>query len=402
MVCNSLGVRELKGIADLNYKELDSLSLEEKSNLLMEEYRIYEINSVLQYEISELNEKKIIRLLESIIEAEANFQITQEGEYPAKLVADVASHSDFNEDEFFEYLKILFLNDYIDVFKDEDFPVAKESKNVIIENNPDLTYQLRYNLHRLYRNNRELFNEENFSGIENYNSESQMYYSFLKYGTIVEKICSYQTLIRLSNKGMHYLHFITSKRSVELMHKHEKTLVAITEAKEKQESLLETFENYKTEQDENIGSINNLINNHSSKIENFYKDITTIISLMLAAFALIGVNISAIPKIESNFTANLLAINLSLILCLLVLFYILRVIVYNSKIDNNHFYIILVITIVGIIGVFVFLGFNHESKIEVIEKKYQHMLNDYKDDNEENISSLEEQIKKLEQKLEGN
>lgn len=392
----------MKELADLNFKELDSLTKEEITELLNKEFEMTEVNSSIQFNIEDLDENTIIKFLELIMNVKSNFQITEGGEYPAKSVADIFHHSKMEEHEFFVQLKVLYLNDYIEYFETEYFNINKDSRDVIFENSIDATYQIRYNLHRLYRNHKELFNEEWFNGFESPGSEAKMYHKFLNYGTLLEKICSYQTLIRLSNKGMHYLHFVTSKKSTELMHKQEETLSKISEAKIEQTNLLDTFEQHKLQQNNNIESINTLINNHSDKIKDFYKDVTTILSLMVAAFAVIGVNISAIPKIESNFTANLLAMNLSLILCLLVLFYILRVIVYDDKINNKHFYSILSITIIGIIGVFVFLGFNHESKIDVIEVKYQEMIQNYSNKNEENISNLEKQIKQLEKELEKN
>ncbi|WP_312471224.1 hypothetical protein [Neobacillus sp.] len=385
-------------LANLIYKELDSLSLEEKINLLEKEFNMYQSNRTIQYEINDLNENTIIKLLESVMNAKSSFQITQGGEYPAKLVADIYKYSNFGESEFFDHLKILYLNDYIEYVKVEEFDIKEESPEVIYDNHSqfDTTLQLRFNLHRLYRTNRELFNEERYIGLESIGSEARMYYRFLDYGTIIDKICSYETLMRLSNKGMHYLHFFTSKRSIELMHKQEDMLEAVNEATTEQTRILDSFEQHKIEQDNNIESIHSLINNHSDKIKAFYKDITTILSIMVAAFAVIGVNLSAIPKIDSNFTANVLALNFSLILCLLVLFYILRVIVYDAPINNKHFYSIFSFAIIGIICVFIFLGFNNESKIDVIEKKYQKMLSNYTSKSEEEISIMKRQIEQLE------
>lgn len=390
----------MKELVDLNFEELDSMEIEEKKKLLDKEFEMYEINNSKKYLIDELSESSIVNFLDSVMNSESNHQITQGGEYPAKNVADIFNHSNLEKNEFFENLRILYLNDYIEYFTMEEFDISKDSRDVFYENvdNIDSTYQLRFNLHRLFKTDNELFNEERFYGLESIGSEARMYSRFLFYGTIVDKICSLNTLVRLSNKGMHYLHFFTSKRSIELMYKQEETLKEISETKTEQSRLLKIIEGHKLQQDSNIKSINSLIDRHSKKIKDFYKDITTILSLMLAAFALIGVNISAIPKIESNFTANLLAMNLSLILCLLVLFYILKVIVYDTNIQSKHFYSVLTITVLGIIGVFVFLGFNHESKIEVIEKKYQKIIKDYKVENEQKIKEMEQKIESLEKK----
>lgn len=399
-----MGFKKMSELRNLTYKELDALSLEEKTSLLNKEFDMVQINSAFQWNLDNLNENKIINFLESVMNANSNHQITQGGEYPAKSAKDILNYSNFEENEFYDYLKILYLNDYIEYFKAEVFDINEESRDTIYDNigEVDATHQLRFNLHRLYRNHNELFNEEKYLGLENIGSEPRMYYEFLEYGTIIDIICSHQTKIRLSNKGMHHLHFFTSKKSIELMHKQEEILQVISEAKTEQSQLLDKFSEHKKQQDNSIQSINILINNHSGKINAFYKDITTILSIMVGAFAIIGVNISAIPKIESNFTANLLAMNLSLILCLLVLFYILRVIVYDANINNKHFYTILTITIIGIIGVFIFLGFNHESKLDVIEKKYQEKIKDYTTQNEENISEMKKQIEQLEIQLEKN
>ncbi|EFI67587.1 hypothetical protein BFZC1_15530 [Lysinibacillus fusiformis ZC1] len=121
---------------------------------------------------------------------------------------------------------------------------------------------------------------------------------------------------------------------------------------------------------------------------------------MVAAFAVIGVNISAIPKIESNFTANVLALNLSLIVVLLALFYILKVLVYGDSINLKHFYSLLTFCVLGIISVFLFLGFYHESKIDVIEKKYEEKISDYTNENEKKILELQKQLQQLEKSIE--
>ncbi|MDW8518500.1 hypothetical protein [Priestia flexa] len=192
----------MKELADLNYKELDSLSVEEKLKFLEEEFNMYEMNSQLQYDISQLSENNIIKFLESVVNGKSNFEVTQAGEYPAKKVAGIYKHANIEESEFFELLRILYLNDYVEVFKYKEFHIEEESVNSIFDNTPDNTHQHRYNLHRLYKTSKELFNEENYNGMENKGSEATMYYKFLKYGTIVDKICSYNTLIRLSNKGI--------------------------------------------------------------------------------------------------------------------------------------------------------------------------------------------------------
>lgn len=388
-------------IDELTFKQIDSLSVEEVKGLLNQEYEEYEKNSEIEFEMNSIDSVKMINLLESILNAESNMKITDYGKFPTKLAGDVLKFSKLEEEEFYRYLRILYMNDYIDFLKIGNFNINEESELINGEgiSKIDRSYITRYNLHRIYRSHSNLFNEENFRGFENIGSEEMMYNKLLNYGTIVNCINSPLTSIGLSDKGLHFLHLETSKRSVILVNKQKESLVAINEAKKDQMKLLSDFENHKQTQQNNIDSINDLITDLNSKIKNFYKDITTILSIMVASFALIGVNISAIPKIESNFTANLLAMNLSLILVMLVLFYILKVIVYDSKINSRHFYSILIVTVVGIVGVFIFLGFNHESKVEVIEKKYQEMLQEHTTDNQNKLLEMQNQMEQLEREI---
>lgn len=392
----------MKEFADLDYLELDSLTKEDKQKYLEKEFEISGINTSLLFDLDILEENKVINLLESVMNAKSSREVTQGGVYPAKLVYDIFTYSKIEESEFYNYLKILYLNGFIEYLTLEDFDIELESRKVSFENINfiDPTQQFRYNLHRLYRTDKDLFNEEVYTGLQSLNSEEEMYYRFLNRGGLVEIICSYKPLIRLSNKGMHYLHFVTSKRSLEIMEKQEEILGNIKNTKSEQEELLQTFEENKNEQVKNIKSINISIKKYEKKIKAFYKDITTILSIMVAAFAVIGVNISAIPKIESNFTANVLALNLSLIVVLLALFYILKVLVYGDSINLKRFYSLLTFCVLGIISIFLFLGFYHESKIDVIEKKYEEKISDYTNENGKKILELQKQLQQLEKSIE--
>ncbi|MGG1400196.1 hypothetical protein ABE288_20590 [Bacillus salipaludis] len=397
----------MKALSKYSYKELDSLTIEEKEELLQKEYDIVKNNRSARFELEEIledeNEQELInRILESILNAESPSEVLGEGEYPAKLAVAVLNHSEIGEDKFFEYIRLLYLNDYIDYSRFEEFNIDENSEDRLYDTNINMidpTHQYRYNLHRLYKTNKELFAEGKFKGFEGLGSDLVIYYDILKQGSIIDTICSYESMIKLSNKGMHYLHFITSQKSAELIRKQEETLRLLNETTGKQEALLIEFEKYKEIHSKDIESIKQLINNHTGKINAFYKDITTILSILVAAFAVIGVNISAIPKIESNFTANVLVINLSVILCLLFFFYILRVIVYDLSINNKQFYVLLSIAVIGIIGVFVYLGFNGQNQTNSIEskveKKSDTLFKKYTKENDIKIQTLEQQIKKL-------
>ncbi|EFI67588.1 hypothetical protein BFZC1_15535 [Lysinibacillus fusiformis ZC1] len=263
----------MKEFADLDYLELDSLTKEDKQKFLEKEYEISDINMSLLLDLDNLEENKVINLLESVMNAKSSRQVTQGGVYPAKLVYDILTYSKVDESEFYHYLKILYLNGFIEHLTFEDFDIELESRMIIFENIDflDPTQQFRYNLHRLYRTDKDLFNQEVYTGFQNFNSEEDMYYRFLNRGSLVDIICSSKPLIRLSNKGMHYLHFVTSKRSLEIMEKQEEILENINNTKSEQEELLQTFEENKNEQVKNIKSINISIKKYEKKLKHFIK-----------------------------------------------------------------------------------------------------------------------------------
>jgi hypothetical protein len=70
-------------------------------------------------------------------------------------------------------------------------------------------------------------------------------------------------------------------------------------------------------------------------ISDFYTHIITIIGLLVAVFAIIGINFNSFPKIETDnkviFVTNIMSLNLSLIYCLFILFYLISRMINTSK-----------------------------------------------------------------------
>ena len=68
-------------------------------------------------------------------------------------------------------------------------------------------------------------------------------------------------------------------------------------------------------------------------IQKFHENIFTIFSLMLAVFAIIGLNVAAIPKISEHFIRSIIMINLTLCFSLCAVFTLLNTMLYKEK---NH------------------------------------------------------------------
>lgn len=66
-------------------------------------------------------------------------------------------------------------------------------------------------------------------------------------------------------------------------------------------------------------------------IQKFHENIFTIFSLMLAVFAIIGLNVAAIPKISEHFIRSIVMINLTLCFSLCAVFTLLNTMLYKEK-----------------------------------------------------------------------
>lgn len=80
-----------------------------------------------------------------------------------------------------------------------------------------------------------------------------------------------------------------------------------------------------------IGEIDEKIKGTEKSIKKFNENIFTIFSIMLAIFAVIGINVASIPKIDNNFLLNVIVVNFSVCFSLIVLFYLMNTLLYREK-----------------------------------------------------------------------
>ena len=93
--------------------------------------------------------------------------------------------------------------------------------------------------------------------------------------------------------------------------------------KKSEELILKTEENQAQSSDD--------IKKLENAIKKFHEDIFTIFSLMLAVFAIIGLNVTAIPKISEHFIRNIVMINLTICFSLCAVFTLLNTMLYKEK-----------------------------------------------------------------------
>ncbi|MDM5283776.1 hypothetical protein [Peribacillus frigoritolerans] len=147
----------------------------------------------------------------------------------------------------------------------------------------------------------------------------------------------------------------------------------------------------------------------NKKVNRFYEEISIILGFILAAFSFIGLNISKIPKIDDDLFPKFLIINLSLIVVLIVLFGIIKFLIFDN-IKKNHiigWIISLIVSMVCLLTIIGFLSPKEEErtfkryKNEEIktQKIYEDKIEDLKDIIEKqkvDIDNLKEDIDRLE------
>jgi len=87
-------------------------------------------------------------------------------------------------------------------------------------------------------------------------------------------------------------------------------------------------------------------------IQKFHENIFTIFSLMLAVFAIIGLNVAAIPKISDHFIRNVIMINLTICLSLCIVFTLVSAMLYKEK-NSIIWKLLVLVTIIFLISIIV-------------------------------------------------
>ena len=164
---------------------------------------------------------------------------------------------------------------------------------------------------------------------------------FNQYGSVVNELMSDNMHLEITDNGIYYLNEDMIKHQERLLLEQAEILNSqIAHQRETTTILKETEE-----------KITEKVNSISTKVEKFNESILTILSILVSAFAIIGVNINTIPKITENFIVNIISLNLSVAFSLTLLFYILNRLVFIKKDANLGKLLIALIIVLGLIVV---------------------------------------------------
>lgn len=324
-------------LGTMTKEQLKEMPLDRVKELLQNEWNYCKKHNEIRIEYLGFNEDQhqyAVNILKAYLLSQATMQlsiINPDTPYIAKANWSILETLE-EEDEvkFSHFLKVLYLNGYLQktyAFNVDEFDLNTDFHESFYQP-PTEFIPHEHNLKWIYNNYPQLFScnvlcsDDDKLEIENdchffkeKDTPEEIFKKMILYGTVVEIICSVGSVLSLSHRGMYILHIDQFNKNLELIEEQKELINKIGST----ESKLMTVQ--KAMQKE--------FSNHRTKIRAFYKDIATVLSILVAAFSVIGVNISAIPKIENNFGANVLVINLSLIMVLVTLFYLLKTLVFK-------------------------------------------------------------------------
>lgn len=228
--------------------------------------------------------------------------------YPNVNVRDVQNQLNISRDELIEKLKALFVKRYVDF----DLPLTEKINDILL-----------------------------------LDMESKMDKNQLKHGLIFENNFENVNFFRLTERGF----LAMMDYSIKEMEILKKELIDLNVRNNEQLSELKQLD---SERVGAIGIIDEKIKITENSIKKFNENLFTIFSIMLAIFAVIGINVSSIPKIEGNFILNIVVINVSICFSLIVLFYLMNTMLYREK--NKTLLTLLITFSVVIILAFIVIG----------------------------------------------
>ncbi|MFD1018682.1 hypothetical protein [Thalassobacillus hwangdonensis] len=363
--------------------DLSRMNEEEIKDLLMFEKDCFMNNKGMQWNITRYSSEKVIRVLKSYFLADSNFkQFSTNPNAPFYSIPTSSVYGkhqdDYEEEDFFSLIKVLYLNGYI-IYTSGGLSGIKVEKTNFSDDIKSMyaPFLVEYNLNWIHEHFPHLFTLKNleFSDFEidsmNLKDDSLWILNqFQRSGSILEEIASHNSTTCITNRGMQRIH-------EDNFHKSEKVALYQKEIDKSQQDINEKQISLEEEQME----LGNTLIDYERKIKNSQKDQVTVLSIMVAAFSVIGINISSISLIEENMIVGLIAINASIILSLSVLAFILNELVFNFKREHGRKkwgWIFAVNFLV--LGLCVFL------------------LSDFfnSDESENEVSNLDEKIKNLE------
>lgn len=224
--------------------------------------------------------------------------------YPDVNIKDIQERLNISKDVMIEELKILFLKKYVDF----NLPLTERVQKV-------LQIDAEINLDKEVLKSGLIF-ENNLEGVNNFRLTERGFLAMMDY----------------SIKEMHIL-------KEELKELNVRNNDQLSELKQLDTVRLGAIE-----------AIDEKMKITENSIRKFNENIFTIFSIMLAIFAVIGLNVASIPKIESDFILNVVVINFSICFSLIVLFYLMNTLLYREK--NKTLFILLI----AFATAFIFIG----------------------------------------------
>lgn len=325
---------------------------------------------------------------------------------------------DISDSRFFLLIQALYSERYLTYFKAEEFtdnplkPFEEYWVNANFLKQADKTARWRYNLLWIYQNHSDLFNLAVPDKENSYYPANDVYKDILTSGSIVQVII--ESNLRLTDKGMHFLQMLfnqTIRNSIEVSRKfneqfEKKIQQQETGIKQQEEGIKRQAEGIK-KQNSVTQSLQRQVKKQKKQVDSFYQHIVSILALLVAAFCFIGINISAIPRIEENFAENVIILNLSLILVTTVIFWIIKALIFETEENDKKqkfWYIITAVTVTLLIAVYGWLGPNAEKHNlnkykKQVEKQYDSKFDNLKNELEKanlRIENLNEKIDQLE------
>jgi hypothetical protein len=400
--CNDRGDKIQMNLSNFKKNDLEGFSKDEIREILRQEWRSTIIHEKLKWEYDEIADNDLtIKILNSYFLDRAAIELSNnnpDDPYKAKLNGSLVTRYQDQSEDFLRTIMLLLLNGFLQRVK-----ILEEEYDLLLNVEFSDDFYQGYlkqvvherNLYWIFMNHRDLFktsqlaDEDDLIMMEHHSlifqvddSEESIFDKLNTYGTIIELLSSESSVLSLSHKGMYLL-------QIDQYHKNhtlfvEQRVIAETLEASKQDLFTKISET-ETQLSEVHSEMKQGMEAHNNKINSFYKDIAAILSILVAAFAVIGVNISAIPKIESNFSINVITLNVSLCLVLVIMFSILRKTVFISKEKDSMWGIVLIILIL-------FCGTLYFAQIEY---KETNVLNNQKkfEEQENQIEEKENQIK---------
>gem|GEM_PF-5474815 len=333
-----------KNLIDYDVADLKKMNQETLTEILLKEAEYYRKYADYKNKLSIYCNKDVINVLKSYFLAESNikeFSTHPDAPFYSIYTPEVyAKHSDrFSKEEFLDLIKILYLNGYIIYTSGgiEDLEVDDSSLDDSFRflHSP---FVVVYNLTWIYKNYPHLFSadilkfDEYDVGKHNITNGPEYFYNLFKeYGSIVESIGSFKSMTCLANRGMQRIHEDNFQQSIKIK-EFQKDLEEKQEAlNNKQRAIGEANKSLSHKQKD----FQNTLNLYESKIKNSQKDLVTVLSIMVAAFSVIGINVTSLGNLSENLILGLVTINASVIFTISFLGFILKELVFDFRQSPN-------------------------------------------------------------------